>query len=118
MLGASATPNRERSGITRVSFESISRLEVGSRAFVRGRGSARPHVRLAQTSHLVELLPGGDLLGEQGRLNSVEESFQPTHQLGVSDAQLEAVSFGKEKPAVNGADEAAFSKNRRVEIKY
>ena len=38
--------------------------------------------------------------------------------LGVSDAQLEAVSFGKEKPAVNGADESAFAKNRRVEIKY
>jgi peptidoglycan-associated lipoprotein len=38
--------------------------------------------------------------------------------LGVSDAQLEAVSFGKEKPAASGADEAAFSKNRRVEIKY
>ena len=38
--------------------------------------------------------------------------------LGVSDAQLEAVSFGKEKPAAAGADEAAFSKNRRVEIKY
>jgi peptidoglycan-associated lipoprotein len=38
--------------------------------------------------------------------------------LGVSDAQLEAVSFGKEKPASMGADEAAFAKNRRVEIKY
>ena len=38
--------------------------------------------------------------------------------LGVSDAQLEAVSFGKEKPAANGADEAAYAKNRRVEIKY
>jgi peptidoglycan-associated lipoprotein len=38
--------------------------------------------------------------------------------LGVSDAQLEAVSFGKEKPAANGSDEAAFAKNRRVEIKY
>ncbi len=38
--------------------------------------------------------------------------------LGVSDAQLEAVSFGKEKPAVTGADEAAYAKNRRVEIKY
>lgn len=38
--------------------------------------------------------------------------------LGVSDAQLEAVSFGKEKPAVAGADESAFAKNRRVEIKY
>jgi peptidoglycan-associated lipoprotein len=38
--------------------------------------------------------------------------------LGVSDAQLEAVSFGKEKPSAQGADEAAFAKNRRVEIKY
>ena len=38
--------------------------------------------------------------------------------LGVSDAQLEAVSFGKEKPAAAGADETAFAKNRRVEIKY
>jgi peptidoglycan-associated lipoprotein len=38
--------------------------------------------------------------------------------LGVSDAQLEAVSFGKEKPAAQGSDEASFAKNRRVEIKY
>jgi peptidoglycan-associated lipoprotein len=38
--------------------------------------------------------------------------------LGVSDAQLEAVSFGKEKPSDTGTDEAAFAKNRRVEIKY
>ena len=38
--------------------------------------------------------------------------------LGVSDAQLEAVSFGKEKPAAAGADEATYAKNRRVEIKY
>lgn len=38
--------------------------------------------------------------------------------LGVSDGQLEAVSFGKEKPAVVGSDEAAYAKNRRVEFKY
>jgi peptidoglycan-associated lipoprotein len=38
--------------------------------------------------------------------------------LGVSDAQVEAVSFGKEKPAATGNDESAFAKNRRVEIKY
>jgi len=38
--------------------------------------------------------------------------------LGVSDAQLEAVSFGKEKPAASGADDASYAKNRRVEIKY
>ena len=38
--------------------------------------------------------------------------------LGVSDAQMEAVSFGKEKPAAQGADEAALAKNRRAEISY
>ncbi len=38
--------------------------------------------------------------------------------LGVSDAQIEAVSFGKEKPSVAGNDEAALAKNRRAEIAY
>ena len=38
--------------------------------------------------------------------------------LGVSDAQVEAVSYGKEKPAVEGHDEAAWTKNRRAEIVY
>ena len=38
--------------------------------------------------------------------------------LGVPDSQLEAVSYGKEKPAEQGADEAAWAKNRRVEFKY
>ena len=38
--------------------------------------------------------------------------------LGVPDSQLEAVSYGKEKPAAQGSDEAAFAKNRRAEITY
>ena len=38
--------------------------------------------------------------------------------LGVADTQIEAVSFGKEKPLVPGADEAALAKNRRAEIHY
>lgn len=38
--------------------------------------------------------------------------------LGVDDSQLEAVSFGKEKPAVQGTDEAAMARNRRAEIRY
>jgi peptidoglycan-associated lipoprotein len=38
--------------------------------------------------------------------------------LGVRDAQVEAVSFGKEKPAVPGADETAMAQNRRAEIAY
>ena len=37
--------------------------------------------------------------------------------LGVAEAQLEAVSFGKERPAVQGSDEAAWAKNRRAELK-
>jgi peptidoglycan-associated lipoprotein len=38
--------------------------------------------------------------------------------LGVGDAQVEAVSFGKEKPAAQGNDESAFALNRRAEIAY
>jgi peptidoglycan-associated lipoprotein len=38
--------------------------------------------------------------------------------LGVPDGQVEAVSFGKEKPAAMGSDEAAWSQNRRAEIVY
>jgi peptidoglycan-associated lipoprotein len=38
--------------------------------------------------------------------------------LGVRDNQMEAVSFGEEKPSLGGFDEAAFAKNRRVELTY
>ena len=38
--------------------------------------------------------------------------------LGAPDSQLEAVSFGKEKPAAPGSDEASRAKNRRAEISY
>jgi peptidoglycan-associated lipoprotein len=37
--------------------------------------------------------------------------------LGVQDGQVEAVSFGKEKPAATGSNEAAWAKNRRAELK-
>ncbi|MBC7730656.1 MAG: peptidoglycan-associated lipoprotein Pal [Bacteriovorax sp.] len=38
--------------------------------------------------------------------------------LGATDAQVEAVSFGKERPAAQGSDEAAWAKNRRAELNY
>lgn len=38
--------------------------------------------------------------------------------LGLTDAQVEAVSFGKEKPAAIGSDEASLAKNRRAELNY
>jgi peptidoglycan-associated lipoprotein len=37
---------------------------------------------------------------------------------GAADAQISTVSYGEERPAVAGHDEAAWAKNRRVEIVY
>jgi peptidoglycan-associated lipoprotein len=36
--------------------------------------------------------------------------------LGADTSQLEAVSFGKERPAVQGENEEAWAKNRRAEL--
>ena len=38
--------------------------------------------------------------------------------LGVPESRIEAVSFGKEKPAAQGSDESAWAQNRRAEISY
>jgi peptidoglycan-associated lipoprotein len=38
--------------------------------------------------------------------------------LGVQEAQMETVSFGKEKPRNPGSDEAAYAENRRSDIVY
>lgn len=53
-------------------------------------------------------------LGEQ-RAKSV---FRMLKMQGVSDSQLEIVSYGEEKPASDGMDEASWQLNRRVEIVY
>lgn len=37
--------------------------------------------------------------------------------MGAAESQLEAVSFGKERPVAEGSDEAAWAKNRRAELK-
>jgi peptidoglycan-associated lipoprotein len=49
----------------------------------------------------------------QKRAESVAKALK---LLGVTDAQVEAVSFGKERPAVQGSDESAWAKNRRAEL--
>jgi peptidoglycan-associated lipoprotein len=53
-------------------------------------------------------------LGEQ-RAKAV---YREIKKQGVSDMQLEVVSYGEEKPAVPGMDEASWQLNRRVEIVY
>ena len=37
--------------------------------------------------------------------------------LGAKEGQMEAVSFGEERPAATGNDESAWAKNRRAELK-
>ena len=49
----------------------------------------------------------------QKRAEAVARSLE---LLGVGSAQVESVSFGEERPAVQGHDEAAWAKNRRVEL--
>ena len=49
------------------------------------------------------------------RANAVTQALSA---LGANSAQLNAVSFGEERPAAEGADEMAWSQNRRVELVY
>ncbi len=50
----------------------------------------------------------------QKRAEAVARSLEV---LGAGGAQIEAVSFGKERPAVQGSDETAYARNRRAELK-
>ena len=49
----------------------------------------------------------------QRRAESVIKMMQ---LLGVKGAQLEAISYGEERPRINGHDEKAWSENRRADF--
>ncbi|MFZ6758343.1 peptidoglycan-associated lipoprotein Pal [Undibacterium sp. Ji50W] len=51
----------------------------------------------------------------QKRAEAVRKSLS---LLGVPEAQMEAVSLGKEKPKATGSDEASWAENRRADIVY
>lgn len=51
----------------------------------------------------------------QKRAEAVRKSLS---LLGVADSQMEAVSFGKEKPKAPGHDEASWAENRRADLAY
>jgi peptidoglycan-associated lipoprotein len=78
--------------------------------------NANRNVRVALEGHTDER--GGreyNLALGQKRAEAVRRAMS---LLGVPDSQMEAVSFGEEKPAQTGADESAWAKNRRVELTY
>ena len=51
----------------------------------------------------------------QRRSESVKQAMRV---LGVPEAQLEAVSFGKEKPRATGTTAADYAENRRADVVY
>ncbi len=78
--------------------------------------AANPHVKVSIEGHADErgAREYNIGLGEK-RSQSVRRlmEFQ-----GVLPAQITTVSYGEEKPAVEGHDESAWSMNRRVELVY
>ncbi|MBE7939303.1 MULTISPECIES: peptidoglycan-associated lipoprotein Pal [Ramlibacter] len=77
---------------------------------------ANPGRRIAIEGHTDER--GGreyNLALGQRRAEAVRKALA---LLGVQDIQMEAVSFGKEKPVATGSDEASWAQNRRAEIVY
>lgn len=76
---------------------------------------AQPNLKLSLQGHADER--GGreyNLALGQKRAEAVARAME---LLGVQPGQIEAVSFGEERPADTGRNEAAWAKNRRVEIK-
>lgn len=78
--------------------------------------SANPSVRIVLEGHCDErgTREYNLSLGER-RGNSVQQVMS---LLGVSSSQIELVSYGEERPAAMGHDEAAWAMNRRVEFIY
>lgn len=78
--------------------------------------SANPQARLQISGHTDErgTREYNLALGER-RANTVARYLVGA---GVNPGQLSVVSYGKEKPAVDGSGEEAWAKNRRVELDY
>jgi peptidoglycan-associated lipoprotein len=76
--------------------------------------TADPQRRLTIEGHTDER--GGseyNLALGQKRAEAVRRALE---LLGVRENQIEAVSYGKERPAVAGSNEEAWAKNRRAEL--
>ncbi|MDE2567185.1 MAG: peptidoglycan-associated lipoprotein Pal, partial [Burkholderiales bacterium] len=77
--------------------------------------AARPAGRLVIEGHTDER--GGSEYNLALGQKRAEAVLRVLVLLGAPAQRMEAVSFGKERPAVDGHDEAAWAKNRRAELK-
>lgn len=86
----------------------------------RSVGHSRPRERASSVARASALVSrnhcGGNvaLLGNK-RAESVHAIFKI---YGVSDGQIEVVSFGEDRPKSDGKNETAWAENRRVDIDY
>jgi peptidoglycan-associated lipoprotein len=127
------------SGVTNVQAQSLSGMNAGPAGvdkiiyFDYDSYSIRPeaqpaiaaHAKFLSTNQSLKVSLDGhtderggreyNLALGQKRADAVRKALS---LLGVTESQMESVSFGKEKPAAMGDDEVSFAKNRRVEISY
>jgi peptidoglycan-associated lipoprotein len=115
--GGAASPNANVGRVVYFDFDSYvvrdefrGMIDAHARALTGNKGK-----RMVVEGHADER--GGreyNLALGQKRAEAVVKSME---LLGAQSAQLEAVSFGKERPVDEGHDEAAWAKNRRAELK-
>lgn len=115
---APATPAASISDLMTVYFalDSSSLDDVARAALDRNAKLLRDHTdwTLTVAGHCDErgTVEYNQALGER-RANSVRDYLVAA---GIADSRLKTISYGKEMPAVDGHDEAAWAKNRRVEF--
>jgi len=119
--GASGSPTGGPAGVANIIYFDFDRSDI------------RPEYAALITAHAKYLAASGAVkirieghTDERGsreyNIALAERRAQAVKQAlnlqGASDAQLTTVSYGEERPAVAGSDEAAYEKNRRVELIY
>ena len=73
---------------------------------------ANPNVRVTLEGHCDERGTREYNLALGDRRANSAKNFLASQ--GIDVARLSTISYGKEKPAVDGADEAAYARNRRA----
>ncbi|MGA1325880.1 MAG: peptidoglycan-associated lipoprotein Pal [Rubrivivax sp.] len=125
---SAAAAQAQRDALTAEMLQGVGRVVYFDFDSFVVREDARPvidgHARLLTTDRERRLVIEGhtderggreyNLALGQKRAEAVARSLV---LLGAGEEQLEAVSFGEERPAVLGSDETAWSQNRRAELK-
>ena len=112
-----ATPPRALGGLVYFDFDSFD-VRAEAQALIES------HAQILRTDRSRRAVVEGHADERGGReynLSLGQKRADTVRQalitLGANDYQLEAVSFGKERPAGLGSDEGAWAKNRRAELK-